>query len=121
MDQYAAPPPHFQAGTSSFQQHIHPRASSPHISTDTYDDSSYDEHIIDETTYAGFGSQPMFQTPPPHATQDTQTATQETQPHEDERVYGRGFRERRGPAIRLSPSGPRPRKLRTRPRQQPDE
>ena len=121
MDQYAPPPPHFQAGTSSFQQHIDPRASTPIISTGSYDDASYDEHIFDERAYGGFGSQPVFQTPPPHATQDTQTATQETLPHQDEPVYGRGFRERRGPAIRLSPSGPRPRKLQTRPRRQPDE
>ena len=99
------PPPSFEPGGSSWQ-HSDPRASCPLISGD-----SYDEHIFDETAYDGFGSQAMFQTPPPHATQDTQTATQETQPDQDEHVYGRGHRPRRGPAIRLSPSGPRPRKL----------
>ena len=71
MDQYAPPPPHFQAGTSYLQQHSDPCASSPLIST-----GSYDEHIFDETAYGGFGSQAMFQTPPPRGTQDTQTATQ---------------------------------------------
>ena len=52
-------------------------------------------------------SQTVFHTPPPQPTQETQTMT-------DEVNYGRGYREPRSPPQRLSPSGPRPRKIRTR-------
>jgi hypothetical protein len=50
-------------------------------------------------------SQTVLHTPPPPLTQETQT---------DEVIYGRGNRQRHPPADRLSPSGPRPRKIQTR-------
>jgi hypothetical protein len=55
-------------------------------------------------------SQPMYHTPPPPPTQETQTDSGEA-------IYGRGFRDPRPPRQRLSPSGPRPRKIQTRRRQ----
>ena len=56
-------------------------------------------------------SQTVLQTPQPPWTQETQTLT-------DEVVYGRGHRETRPPAERLSLSGPRPRKTKIRRRPQ---